>query len=259
MKKVITLIIVLLIIGALLFVGKNLIAKTSVIRGVKTVTGLTLDMGSMNVGIRNTLVSINNMKLYNPAGYTDKVMVDMPEIYIDYNLSSFLKRKAHLEEVRIDLKELTVIKDKKGKLNIDALKVVKDEKEVKKEKTAKQKKKTEIKIDILDLKIGKVTYKDFSKGEKPKVYEYNINHHGKYRNITDLNQLAKLILTKAIINTNIARLANFNLGTLTTGLPETLKRAADIEEKKKKITETVEKSVEDLKKTLKLPFGKQAE
>ncbi|MCK5139725.1 MAG: hypothetical protein KAQ85_07790, partial [Thermodesulfovibrionia bacterium] len=109
MKKVITLIIVLLIIGALLFVGKNLIAKTSVTRGVKTVTGLTLDMGSMNVGIRNTLVSINNMKLYNPAGYTDKVMVDMPEIYIDYNLSSFLKRKAHLEEVRIDLKELTVI------------------------------------------------------------------------------------------------------------------------------------------------------
>ena len=94
----------------------------------------------MNVGIRNTLVSINNMKLYNPAGYTDKVMVDMPEIYIDYNLSSFLKRKAHLEEVRIDLKELTVIKDKKGKLNIDALKVVKDEKEVKKKKQRNKRK-----------------------------------------------------------------------------------------------------------------------
>jgi uncharacterized protein involved in outer membrane biogenesis len=259
MKKNIILVIVLLIIGALLFVGKNFIAKTSVTRGVKAVTGLTLDMGSMNVGIKNTMVGINNMKLYNPAGYTDKVMVDMPEIYIDYNLSSFLKRKAHLEEVRIDLKELTVIKDKKGKLNIDALKVVKDEKGVKKEKTAKQKKKTEIKIDILDLKIGKVAYRDFSKGETPKVYEYNINHHQKYRNITDLDQLAKLILTKAIINTNIARLANFNLGTLTTGLPETLKRAADIEEGKKKITETVEKSVEDFKETLKLPFGKQAE
>ncbi|MCK5512737.1 MAG: hypothetical protein KAI96_07995, partial [Thermodesulfovibrionia bacterium] len=146
MKKILTLTVVLLVLIALLFAGKNLIAKTAVTSSVKAVTGLKLDMSSVEVGIMNTLIGISDMKLYNPPGYTDKVMLDMPEIYIDYNLGSFLKRKAHLEEIRIDLKELTVIKDKQGNLNIDALKVVKDEKGAKKqEEKEKAKKKTEIK------------------------------------------------------------------------------------------------------------------
>ena len=253
MKKVLTLTVVLLVLIALLFAGKNLIAKTAITSSVKAVTGLKLDMSSVEVGIMNTLIGISHMKLYNPPGYTDKVMLDMPEIYIDYNLGSFLKRKAHLEEIRIDLKELTVIKDKQGNLNIDALKVVKDEKGAKKEEEKeKAKKKTEIKIDMLDLKIGKVAYKDFSKGKKPMVYEFNINHHEKYRNITDINELAKLILTKAIIETNIANLANIDLGNIKSGLSESLMKAGDIEGGRKK----VEEAAEGLKKSLKLPFGK---
>ena len=250
------LIVFLIILVALLFVGKNLIAKTAVTSSVKVITGLQMDIDSMDVGISNTLVGINGMKLYNPAGYQERVMVDMPEIYVDYDLGSFLKRKAHLEEVRINLKALTVVKDKDGNLNIDSLKVVKEGKD---DKKPEEKKKTEVKIDVLDLKIGKVAYKDYSISKEPKTLEYNLNIHEKFYNITDLNEMGKLILVKALMDTNIAKLANFQLDSLKSEVSDTLKKVTDtgIRETGKIADKAVGGTVKDIQKKLKLPFGKQ--
>lgn len=258
MKKASSLLIVLLIIFiAIVFIGKNLIAKTAITKGVKMVTGLQMDIGSMDVGILNTLVGINDIKLYNPPDYPERIMVDMQEIYVNYDLSAFLKRQAHLEEVRINLKELTVLKDKNGELNIKSLKIAKEEK---KHKKSEKKKETEVKIDVLDLKIGKVVYKDFSRGREPKTTEYNLNLHEKYQNVTDFNEMGRLILVKALINTNIANLANFDLSPLKSGLSESFKEAAGtgrtLQEAGEKVTEAIEKATEDIQKKLKLPFGK---
>jgi len=255
MKKVIVLLLIALtVILAVLFIGKNFIAKTAVTSGVKAITGLEMDIGSMDVGILNTLIGINNMKLYNPPDYPDRVMIDMPDIYIDYNLGAFLKRKVHLKEVRIDLRELTVIKNKNGELNIASLKVAgQQEKPV-------EKKKTEIKIDILDLKIGKVAYKDFSKGKNAKVIEYNVNLHERFHDITNLDEMGKIILVKALLNTNIAQLANFALDSLKSDISEIIGKAPvmgkPVQEIGEKAAETLKETTEGLKKKLKLPFGK---
>ncbi|GBE05765.1 asmA family protein [bacterium BMS3Abin10] len=253
MKTIVKIVIALLIIVVILFVSKNFIAKAAVTGGVKAVTGLEMDIKSMDVGILKTLVGINSMKLYNPPGYTDRVMIDMPEIYIDYDLAAFLKRKAHLEEIRINLKELTVIKDRDGKLNLDALKVVEEEKEAAK---TEKKEKIEMQIDELDLKIGKVIYKDFSKGKEPKIREYNINLHEKFHNITDLKDLGKIILVKALLNTGIAGLANFDLGSLKSGISDTLKGTAGaVGDIGKKAADTIEKTTKGITDKIKLPFG----
>ncbi len=264
MKKVlILLVVVFVVIIAALFIGKNIVAKTAITSGVKAVTGLEMDIGSMNVGIMNTLIGINNLKLYNPADYSDRVMIDMSEIYVDYDLRAFLKRNAHLEEVRINLNKLTVIKNRNGKLNIDSLKVVRDDKKSKEpeEKKKADKKKTEIKIDTLDLKIGKVAYKDFSKGKKPIVLEYNVNLHEKFYNITDVNEIGKLILVKALSKTDIANLAGFALDSLQKDVLGLVGKAPilgkPIQDVGEKAVDTLKETAEELKKTLKLPFGKK--
>ena len=69
-----------------LFIGKNMIIKTSVTTGVKAMTGLKLNIRSMNVGIFKSLIGINELQLHNPQGFKDKLMVDLPEIYVDYNI-----------------------------------------------------------------------------------------------------------------------------------------------------------------------------
>jgi len=225
-----------------LYFGKNIIAKKSLSAGVKVMTGLELSIKSMNVGILNTLIGINGLQLFNPPGFVDELMVDLPEVYVDYDLGAFIKRKVHLEEVRLNLKEFSVIKNEKGELNLDSLRVVEEKKEEKVEgEEEKEKEKTkmpELQIDVLELKIGKVVYKDYSKGTPPKSKEFNVNIDERYENITDPRAFISLIIVKALQNTTIARLTNFNLGALQENV------AGKLKETTQKVMETADKAIE---------------
>lgn len=263
MKKLLFIVVIgILVVLLALFFAKNMIAKIAVEKGVKQVTGLKLKTGSFNIGIMKTFVGIKNLRLYNPKGYKDKVMFHMPEIFADYNLSAMMKRKVHLEKMRLNLKELTVVKNEKGQLNLNSLKPVQKEKDVKAKEEKKEAKSPEIQIDRLELKIGKVVYKDYSKRKTPSVREFDINLDEKYENITDPNELVRLIIVKALMNTTIAQLANFNIGPLVKDMSEKLKKeikidkfldvGKDIGEKTEESTKQILNKTKDLFK--KLPF-----
>lgn len=212
MKKIL---IGLLIVIVILFVAKDMIVKAAVPGGVKAITGLDLDVKSIQIGLLKTSVGINGLQLDNPAGFQDKVMADLPEIFVDYNLGSIIQNKIHLEEVRLNLKEFVVVKNAQGELNINTLRAIAAKGGSAPEGAPKEEKKMpEIKIDLLNLKIGKVVYKDYSKGAAPLVKEFNVNLDEQYRNITDPKQLVSLIVFKALAHTSIAMLANFDMGTL---------------------------------------------
>lgn len=262
MKKVLsTILIVVLVVGIVLAAGKNTIARVSVEKGVEIVTGLPLKMKSLNIGIINTLVGIKDLRLFNPPGYEDKVMLDMPEVYVDYDLPAIIKGKIHLEEVRIDLKEFVVVKNAKGELNLNSIKTVQKQQEAAKPAPKKEGKAPEIQIDTLQLKIGKVIYKDYSKGGEPSVKEFNLNLDEKYQNIDDPNKLVSLIIVKALMNTTIGSLANFDIKGLQGSLGDTLAGAQKVvgaatetltkttqqaQEAAKTTTETLKKTTESL-------------
>jgi len=268
MKKVGVIIAIILFIGVGFSLTKNIMAKNALSAGVKAVTGLRLETKSVNVGILNTTVGINDLKLFNPHGFPDKVMVDLPEIYVNYDLGAILKKKAHLEEVRLNLKEFVVVKNGKGEINLDSLKVVQAKREDKRpSKVEKEKAKgLSFQIDKLQLKIGKVIYKDYSKGVPPKVREFNLNIDESYENITDPNALVMLIVFKALTNTTIGSLANFDIGSLTEGVlegikgttamaTETVGKTADVvKDVGESTADTLKKSAEEFKKIL--PFDK---
>ena len=272
-RKVIIIPLIVFAVLIVLFLGKNFIIKASVSTGVGAMTGLKLSIGSMNVGVFKSLIGIKELQLYNPSGFEDELMIDLPEIYVDYNLGAFIAGKAHLEEIRLNLKEFIVVKNEAGELNLDSLKVVKEE-AAEEEKDDGKKEKTkmpELQIDVLELKIDKVTYKDYSKGTPPKVKEYNVNIDERYENITDPKSFVRLIVLKALKNTTIASLANFDIGKLQKGVTETVKKTAEMaletpgkavevgkdggEKVKETAKETVEKAADAIKKIL--PFGKK--
>ena len=259
MKKVLTtLLVIILVVVVVVAVGKNTIAKVAVEKSVEMVTGLKLSMDKLAIGVIDTFVGIKNLKLYNPDGYKDRVMVDMPDILVDYDLPAIFKGKVHLEEMRLNLKELVVVKNEKGELNINSLKVVKDAEEERKEKPApKEKGKApEIQIDKLELKIGKVIYKDYSKGGMPEVQEFNLNLDAKYENIDNPAQLASLILVQALMNTTISQLANFDLGGLQDQLGGKLGDISKTIGEAQEVAAEVQDQVKGLKETLKgFSFG----
>lgn len=266
MKKIT--ILILVIIGLILFLSfvKDIIIRISVENAVELITGLKLNIGSFNVGIVKTSVDIKDIKLFNPKGFNDRIMLDMPQAYVDYDLPQALKGNVHLEEMRIDLKEFVVVKNEQGQLNIDSLKEVKEQKEGKKPQE-KEKKAPKIQIDKLQLKIGKVIYKDYSQGSPAKIEEFNINIDERYTNITNPNALVSLIVVRALVNTTISRLTDFDLDGLQGTVSDVFGRAqtkaleatTKAEEVLKETSEKVQKAAEGLTKALGFPFGSKEE
>jgi uncharacterized protein involved in outer membrane biogenesis len=282
MKLLKTVLIVLIALIVVVALTKNTIAKIGVEKGVEAVTGLKMKISSLNIGVINTLVGINDMKLYNPKGYEDPVMLDMEEIYVDYDLPAILKGTIHLPEMRLALKEFIVVKNEEGELNLNALKVVKEEKARDKQAPAKETKKQgkapDIQIDKLRLKVGKVIYKDYSKGGSPAVKEFNINIDEEFTGINDPNKLVSLIVVKALMSTPIASLTNFDLGGLESTVSETLAGAQEVTKQLvstagktlssttketqavvKETTDVLKSTANDLKESLKIPFGRGSE
>ena len=113
----------------------------------------------------------------------------------------------------------------------------------------------EIQIDSLTLKVGKVVYKDYSKGGEPSVQEFNINLDERYQNIDDPNKLVSLIIVKALANTTIAKLTNFDLKGLEGTIGDTLASAQKVvgvaQETLMKTTGEAGKVVEGTTETLK--------
>lgn len=266
MRLVIGIAVAVLVLGAV----KDLVIKTSVEAGVQIVTGLKMSIGTFKVGLLNTLVDIRNLKILNPAGFKDREMLNMPEIYVDYDLPDIFKGKVHLTEARINMSQFTVIKNEKGALNLDSLKVVQNQKSVgKPSKSGASKaegKAPEIQIDKLRLKIGRVVYKDYSAGGAPKLTEFNVDVDQEYANIDNPYTLVGLIVTETMAKTSIAQLTNFDIKGLNSSVSEAManaeKMSAQTQEAQKAVAEstkqvqaTVSKAANALKDTFGNPFG----
>lgn len=216
MKK---LFMVIIILAALLFgfvFTRNIIVKTVLIKGIKAIAGVDIEVGKVNIGLTNTLIGINNLKIFNPAGSVDKIMADFPEIYVDYDLGAFFKKQVHLENLKLDLKELVIVQDAKRQVNVNSLKAL----------LPKQSSKPapEIKIDELSLRIGKVIYKDYSSRE-PSVREFNLNIDEHYKNITDPKSLVSTILARALMNIGIP---NINIADLKKSAAQNVESAKSL-------------------------------
>lgn len=219
MKRLLPLILgIAVVIGVGVAFAKNAIARGVVIGGVKALTGLQLELDQMDVGVLKTFVGMRGLKLHNPQGFSDPIMVDIPEVLVDYDLGAFLRGQTHLETVRLYLKELVIVKNAEGQVNLHQVTALKQSAKEPAPSTPKPAEQPSapgaLRIDSLWLKVGTVTYKDYSKGSTPSVKAFPINTEQQYSNITNPQVLVALITSQAIMHTALARLPDMKLPAL---------------------------------------------
>ncbi len=230
-KTLISFIIVALFLIMTLTIFKDVIAKYLLERDIKQLLGLDVSMQSMIVGLSTTTVETKELKVLNPSGFEEKIMLDVPELYINYDAHACLNRDLHFEYMKLHLREFYVIKDKEGKLNLEEIKVVEEAEKVSKGQIQPppdiNAKEFEFRIDTLDLKINKVIYIDYTKMFRGKPYTktWNVNVNDRYTNIDDPAKFAKLIIVRALTRTAIAKLARFDITFLERGLASTIRGA----------------------------------
>lgn len=192
MKKVIRISIIIVILIFALGIVKDQLIKSVVTVTASQVTGAPIHIGRFSLGLFKQSVHISGFKIFNPRGFPEGILVDLPKINVDYDLGSLINQKLHLIKVEIELKEMGLVKNKEGRLNVDELKVVKEGKK----QQGKPSKQMAMQIDELKLGMGRIVLKDYSSGGQPVVKVYDINLHKAYKNITSAQQLTALILAE---------------------------------------------------------------
>ena len=184
-------------------------AKDVVIRGVvqtmgSQIVGAPIKVGHFSSSIVFQKVHIKRLRLYNPPGYPSEPMLDIPEIRVDADLFSLMKGKLHFPLVIFDLKEVVIIKDRAGELNVNALKVSRQKPEAEKtrsdDKTQKSKSSPmPMRIDVMKLNMERVIFKDYTKGDQPVVQVFELNLKDKiFKDIQSPEQLASVIMINAL-------------------------------------------------------------
>ncbi len=213
MRKILRLIIIIIVILFTASFTKDLIIKAVVSVAAEQVTGAKVRIGSFSLGIFRQSVRIRNFIMHNPAGFSQGILVELPRIYVDYDISSLLRGKLHLSFVDVNVKELGLEKNKDGRMNVDSLKISQGQ-EPKQEKKRAPAKPLGMQIDVLNLEVGRIVSKDYSTQGEPSIKVYDINLKKSYRNITSAQQLAALILTEPMKQAGIRGAKIYAISTL---------------------------------------------
>jgi hypothetical protein len=212
-----TILLIILVVLVVFVLGRNIIVKAVLEGATPLVTGLGLSVEKLNIGLFDTKLHIVNLRMTNPKNFEEKVMLDLPEVLVDYNLMDILGGKIHLSKIVFALKEFKVVRNSEGVLNLDSLKMVKEGKEAEKPKekpvAKKEAKPLDLQIDEFILKFGKIQFIDYSRNAaQPSVQTVEVNLDETYKNITNPQLIAAIIMQKVIRNAALAKITGFDLG-----------------------------------------------
>lgn len=260
LKKImmVLLLLVFVIVGGL-FVFRNAIVRTVAEKGVFYVTGLELKLESVEIGITSTDLRLRNLKIYNPKSFPEPVMLDLPQLYVDYNLGDIISGIIHIEDLILDLQTFNVVRGPEGELNLNSFAVGKKaaEEEPKKEDVKKvkekeaEKKPLDLRIDRFELRIGTISFINYQNRavDKPGVNSFKLNIDEVYSDITDVKMLTAILVRKALSSATMAKLTGFGLedlkGSLQSSVAQSKKLATDALGTAKGLTEEVLKTVTD--------------
>ncbi|MGD0058170.1 MAG: hypothetical protein ABSD58_02010 [Verrucomicrobiia bacterium] len=185
----------LIVLVAILFLARNVIARKSVEYGAKRITGFPLTVGAVDLQLFSSKVDVHDLKLMNPPEFQEKMFVDMPELYVDYRLLSMFSGAPHVNDMLINIKQLVIVKNNKGESNAQKLKGVVSS-------GGGSSKSSKYAIDKLRVHIGTVTIKDFSRA-KPYEHSTPLNIDVTYPNITDSTDISRLVLLTVMSQVHI--------------------------------------------------------
>lgn len=202
-KLIIFLLVVLLIVAAL---AKDALIEMYTEKVLTDILGVKVDIGRMTVGFPRTYIDMQDIVVYNPSGYDDKVMGKIDELYIDYDGKKLLKRTLHLTELKFYLKELNFVKDKEGALNLNQITPINKKEGGEELEDEHPFFIPRLHIDKLHLRGGRITYKDYSRRVKPAVHTFNVAVDAVYYDIDDPYTLVRLIVSQTIRNTMVSNI-----------------------------------------------------
>lgn len=174
-KVRIALFVTVLLLTALIL-GHNILIKWTVGAALKRALGVELKMDSFRAGITKSVLKVGDFTIMSPEGFEEEPMMKASYVYADYEFGPLLDKEIHLTYLRLDAGEIVIVKNSRGEVNIQELRNAMEhgrrpESGEKKRGNGKREENTgpSFKIDLLVMSLGKIVFKDYSTGERPRM------------------------------------------------------------------------------------------
>lgn len=157
LRWIFRLLLLALVLGVAFVLLKDTIARNLAEAHIRRETGFETKIGKLEFSLFAPTLTIENFVLYNPAEFGGSVFIDVPDLHLQYNREELAFNRLHLKLLRLNIRELNIVQDQKGRTNIvEILRKVSPELDAKGKETKENYNFTG--IDLLNLSLGKVRY-----------------------------------------------------------------------------------------------------
>jgi len=159
--------LVLTVIAVIVFLlSYNTVLRNTVQHEIRAQTGMDADIANLKVALASPTVKIKGIRINNPANFGGVPLLDVPEIYIEYDRPALAKKQVHILLLRLNLAELDIVKNQNGETNIFSFGQLPQRHGPARPITSADIKKQTgydfLGIDTLNVSIGKVRYIDLA-------------------------------------------------------------------------------------------------
>ena len=212
------------------YFARNVLLRKGVESSVTRATGFPLEIGGFDLGLFNTRIEVDDLRLLNPEGFEDRRCLRVPRLVADVDLRSAFGPELHIREIVLDVAEVVVVRNAKGETNLDRLRALGGEKAPAEEKKpAGPEKPVKWRCDRLEIGVGKALLLDYSrmKDGKPKEESFDIGVHEEFRNVTSPEQIVKIITWKVLSGSPV-RLMHATIDSIKEGLGGVMNSAGEV-------------------------------
>lgn len=176
---------VALIVGLLL--SKDAIAKAAAEQQIRAQTGMDVKIGRFSIGLLSPVVTIENFKLYNTPEFGGTPFLDIPELHLEYDRVAFARRQLRITLLRLNLAELTLVRNDRGKTNIASFAAAPP-------RAAKTTNMVQfVGVDVMNLSVGKAHFIDLNNPGKNREFKANLQNQV-FRNVKTTGDLYGVLI-----------------------------------------------------------------
>jgi hypothetical protein len=215
---IIFLFIVLLSVATFVIV-KHIRIKDLIEYEIEQQLGINVTIKELGCSPFLTHIFAKGITIHNPPGFKGEELAYIKAIHLVWDPGDMIiLKKPSIYVCGVNLERLNVIKNEKGKVNIEELMPVQNQWTISQDGTP-------FFFDILVLSIGDVKYTEYT-ASSVKTHTYHINIKNKpFVLLQDENEVIKLIIYNAIQNTDIGRLVHLTVTPVFSGVSNTFDSA----------------------------------
>lgn len=210
-------VLLLLAVAVVLTALRNPLARVLLPAAIARGWGVSTRVQNIAIGLTHADVRVSGLQIMNPPGFSTAVMLDVPEVHAVYDLPALLHKRLRLPELHLTVAAILVERNSRGELNIGALKTGGSA-----DRHTAPVSTPSIAITRVKLHIGTIVYRDLTT-TPPRTLNIPVNLDEEIPNVQDQQRLAEYIIMRALMNTSLQALLNFDVRSLGINVQELLK------------------------------------